>query len=188
EERIRCDYILYINKVSRLPAVTENRNRLVSDCSLNKNRNCRSVITSRALVGTKDVKITKANSGKSPFIGEGAAVSFTFILACGIRTLRLGRHALHFWHDWVVAVNCSRAAEDQLFHPGQCCLFQNNRCTPSIDLSAFIRILHGFLHAHHSREMKDKVHTFHGFSDKIAIENRANDELASQTRQVALKT
>src|SRR5262249_26342924 len=157
-------------------------------CSLNKSRNCRSVITSWVLVGTKDVKITKANSGKSPFIGEGATVSFTFILACGIRTLRLGRLAFNFWHDWIVAVNCSRTAEDQLFHPSPRRLFQNNRCTPSIDLSAFIRILHGFLHAHQSREMKDEVHAFHSFSDEMAIENRANDELALQTRQVALKT
>src|SRR5882724_7302940 len=41
----------------------------------------------------------------------------------------------------------------------------------SIDLGAFIRLLHRFLHTHHSREMKDKVHAFHSFSHEIAIEN-----------------
>ena len=98
-------------------------------------------------------------------------MAFAFILACGIRTFRLGRHAFNCWNRWIVAVNCGRTAEDQLFRPRPRRLFQNNRCTPGIDLGAFIRLLHGFLHAHHSREMKDKIHAFHGFSDEIAIEN-----------------
>jgi hypothetical protein len=36
--------------------------------------------------------------------------------------------------------------------------------------------------------MKDKVHAFHRFSHEIAIENRADDELAVQAMQIALKT
>ena len=96
---------------------------------------------------------------------------FAFILACGIWTLRVGRDAFNFWNGWIVTVNRGRAAEDQLFHPRPRRLFQNNRRTKSIDLSAFIRLLNGFLHTHHGREMKDKIHTFHKLSDQIAIEN-----------------
>src|SRR2546430_9971049 len=110
EERIGRDYIRYINEVSRLPAVSENRNRLVSDCFLNKSRNDRGVFTSRILIGTKDVKIAQGNSGESPFTREAAAMPFCFMLACGIGTFRLGRHAFNFWNGWIVAVNCSRAA------------------------------------------------------------------------------
>src|SRR5436190_14697696 len=106
EERIGCDYIFYINEVARLPAVSENRNRLVFDRFLNKSRNGGRVFTSRILVRTKDVKITKRNSGESPFIRENAAMPFAFILACGIRTFRLSRPAFHCWNRWFVAVNC----------------------------------------------------------------------------------
>src|SRR5262249_10402331 len=126
-----------MNEVSRLPTVSENRNRLILDRFLNKNRNGRSIFTSRILVGTKDVKITKGNSGESPCTREGAAMPFAFVLACGIWTFRFGRHAFNFWNGWIVTVNCSRAAEDQLFRPRPHRLFQNNRCTTSIDLGAF---------------------------------------------------
>ena len=95
--------------------ISEYRNRLVSDCSLNKGWNDRRVVISRILVGTKDVKITKANSRESPFIRETAAVPFPFVLTCGIGTFRLGRHAFNLRGGWMIAVNCSRAAKDQLF-------------------------------------------------------------------------
>src|SRR5258708_21089217 len=157
-----------MNEVARLPAVSENRNRLVPDCFLNKSGNGRGVFTSRVLGGTKNVKITKGNSSESPFISEKPTVPFGFILAFGIWTFRFGWHAFNFWNSWIVAVNCSRAAEDQLFHARPRRLFQNNRCAFSIDLGAFVRLLHGFLHAHHSREMKNKVHAFHNLSDEIA--------------------
>src|SRR5205823_11789861 len=127
EERSGFDHIHYINEVSSLPAVSENRNRLVPDCFLNKSRNGRGVFTSRILVGPKDVKITKGNSGESPFIRESAAVPFAFILACGIRIFRVGRHTFDLWTDRIVAVDCSRAAEDQLFHSCPRRLFQNDR-------------------------------------------------------------
>src|SRR5207249_1765309 len=180
--------ILYINEVSRLPAVAENRNRLVSDCFLNKSWNDRRVLTSRFLVGTKNVEIAKGNSGQLPFIREGTAMLFPFVLACGVRTFRIERHAFDFWNGWIVTVNCSRAAEDQLFHSRPRRLFQNNRRPASIDLGAFIRFLHRFLHAHHSREMKDEVHAFHSFSHEITIENRSDDELTFQAGQIALLT
>jgi hypothetical protein len=63
------------------------------------------------------------------------------------------------------------ACEDPLFHSRPRCLFQNNRRTPSIDLGAFIRFLDRFLHTHHSREMKDKVHALHSLYHETAIEN-----------------
>ena len=96
---------------------------------------------------------------------------FGFVLACCIRTFRLGRHAFNFRIGWIVAVDCSRAAKDQLFHTCPRGFFQNNYCPSSIDLGAFIRFLHGFLHACDGREMKDKVDTCHSFSDEIAIED-----------------
>src|SRR5262249_11833635 len=152
-KRISRDYILYINEVSRLLAVSENRDRLVPHCFLNKSRNDSGVFTSRILVGTKDIKITKGNSGESPFLREEAAAPFAFILACGIWTFRLGRHGFNSWNRRIVAVNCSRAAEDQLFCPRPRRLLQNNRCTPSVDLGVVIRLLHGSRHAYHGRQM-----------------------------------
>jgi hypothetical protein len=65
---------------------------------------------------------------------------------------------------------------------------RHNRCAPSIDLGVFIRFLHGPRHGDHGREMKDDIHAFHRFSDKLAIENCADDEFAFQTRQIVPQT
>ena len=98
-------------------------------------------------------------------------MSFAFIFTCGIRIFRVGTHTFDLWIGRIVAVDCSRAAEDQFFHARPRRFFQNNCCTPGIDLGAFVRLLYGFLHARHGREMKNKVHAFHGFPHEIAIEN-----------------
>ena len=90
----------YINEVASLPAVSENRNRLVPDRFLNKSRNDRAIFISRILVGTKNVKITKGNSGESPFIREGATVPFAFILACR-HTDFSARPACFQFLDWL---------------------------------------------------------------------------------------
>src|SRR5262245_64168948 len=106
KECIRRDHVCYINEVSSLHAVAKNRNRLIPECLLNKGRNGSGIFTCRILVGTKDVKITKANSGESFFICEGAAMPFRFILPCGIGTFRVGWQTLDFWNYWTVAINC----------------------------------------------------------------------------------
>ena len=115
--RIGGNYIVYINEVSRLLAVSENRNWLVPDCFLNKSWNDRAVLASRILIRTKDVEVTKANRGESPFIGESVAVPLSLTFARRIRTIWLGGHAFNFWNGWVVAINCSRAAEDRYQRP-----------------------------------------------------------------------
>src|SRR5262245_45584603 len=104
EECIGRDYICYINEVSGLPAISKNRNRLVPECLLNKSRNGRGIFTCRILVGTKDVKITKANSGEPSFICEGAATPFRFILPCGVGTFRLGWYTFDFRNYWAITV------------------------------------------------------------------------------------
>src|SRR4029077_19373665 len=126
EERIGRGYVLYINEVASLTAVSKNRNRLVLDRFFNKSRNDRAVFISWILIGTKNVKITKGNGGESPFIREGATVPFAFSFACGIRIFRIGRHTFDLWIGRIVSVDCSRAAEDQFFHTCPRRFFQNN--------------------------------------------------------------
>ena len=181
---VRRRDVLHENEIARLPAVSEDRQRLAGECLADEDRHRRRVGAVRILARAKDVEEAQRDGLDPPGLGELAAVKFAVEFRDRIRAARLGQHAFVLRHGGIVPVNRGGRAEAELAHAGGRGFLQHVEQTDDVQGHALVRPRNRFGHAHQRRQMKDTVNAANRRPHRVAIENRPLDEARPRAGEI----